>query len=82
MVIWYGFPKKCMYIVCILTYMNVYDSVYCMYTERIHVYCMYMTVSMCLATLRTENTSKYLYTCKYVQYTSLKHTIYDINTYI
>ncbi len=45
---------------------------------------MYMTVSMRLATLRTENTLKYVYTCKYVQYTSHIHTIlvYYIDTYI
>ena len=78
MVIWYGFPKK-MHVYCM--YFNVYgryDSVYCMYIARIHVYCMYMTVSMRLTTLRTENTLKYVYTRKYVQYTSHLHTIYDI----
>ena len=81
MVIWNGFPKKlhvyCMY----LTYLHVYDSVYCMYIARIHVYCMYMTVSIRLTTLRTENTLKYVYTCKYVQYTSHIHTIY-IHQYV
>ena len=81
MVIWNGFPKKCTNIVCTLTYMHVYDSVYCMYTEHIHVYFLYMTVSMRLATLRTENTLKYVYTCKYVQYTSHIHTIY-IHQYV
>ena len=81
MVIWNGFPKKCTYIACILTYLHVYDSVYCMYIARIHVYCMYMTVSMRLATFRTENTLKYVYTCKYVQYTSHIHTIY-IHQYV
>ncbi len=81
MVIWIGFPKKCTYIACILTYLHVYDSVYCMYIARIHVYCMYMTVSIRLATFRTENTLIYVYTCKYVQYTSHIHTIYDTNTY-
>ena len=58
------------YIVCVLKF------------ERIHEYCMYMTVSMRLTTFRTENTLKYVYTCKYVQYTSLIHTMYDIDTYI
>ncbi len=81
MVIWNGFPKKFMYIVCILTYMYVYDSVYCMYIAHIHVYCMYMTVSIRLTSFRTENTLKYVYTCECVQYTSHIHTIYDTNTY-
>ncbi len=43
---------------------------------------MYMTVSMRLTTLHTENTLKYVYRCKYVQYTSHIHTIYCIDTYI
>ncbi len=41
------------------------------FPKKMHVYCMYFDVSAL----------KYVYTCKYVQYTSHIHTIYDTNTY-
>ena len=72
-----GSQKKCTYIACILTYLYVYDSVFCMYFVCIHVFCMYIAVSMRLATFRTENTLIYVYTVIYMQYTTRIRTIYD-----
>jgi hypothetical protein len=61
-----GSQNKCTYIACILMYLYVYDSVFCMYFVCIHVFCMYIAVSMRLATFRTENT------CIYVQYVHIR----------
>ncbi len=77
MVIFYVFPKKCMCFSCILTYMYVYDSAFCMYFVCIHVFCIYITVSMRLTTFCTENTLIYAYTFIYIQYTTGIHTVYN-----
>ncbi len=52
--------------------------VYCTYTRILYVYVRINAPS----NFAYKNTLKYMYTCKYVQYTSHIHTVYDIDTYI